>query len=52
MRAAGLRRTITNITRAETYGSPDLHGLVMTIDPTSANLFRFEPLVVTRNVQR
>ena len=49
---ATTRRTITNITRAETYGSPDLHGLVMTIDPTSANLFRFEPLVVRRNVQR
>lgn len=43
-------RTITNITRAETFGSPDMHALLMTIDPASPNLFRFEPLVVRQNV--
>jgi hypothetical protein len=49
---ATTRRTITNITRAETFGSPDLHGLLMTVDAGSPNLFRFEPLIVPRNARR
>jgi hypothetical protein len=45
--ATGL--TYTNITRAETYGAPNFHALMMTVDPASPNLFRFEPLAVRRN---
>jgi len=41
--------TYTNITRAETYGNPNFHAVVMTVDPASPNLFRFEPLAVGRN---
>jgi len=37
---------VTNLTRAETYGDPNHHALLMTVDPADANLFRFEPLVV------
>jgi hypothetical protein len=41
--------TYTNITRAETYGNPNFHAVLMTVDPASPNLFRFEPLAVPRN---
>jgi len=46
------RRVIRTITRAETYGNPNFHAIVMTVDPSSANLFRFEPLVVPLNAPR
>ena len=46
------RLTITTITRAETYGNPNFHSVLMTVDPASANLFRFEPLAVPRNTPR
>lgn len=46
------RLTITTITRAETYGNPNFHALLMTVDPASPNLFRFEPLAVPRNGPR
>jgi len=46
------RRVIPTITRAETYGNPNFHAIVMTVDPSSANLFRFEPLVVPLNAPR
>lgn len=42
-------RTRTTFTRAETYGNPSFHALVMTVHPGSASVFRFEPLVVRRN---
>jgi len=45
------RRVIPTITRAETYGNPNFHAIVMTVDPASPNLFRFEPLVVQRNAR-
>ena len=40
------QRPLTNVTRAETWGNPYHHALVMTVDPGSPNLFRFEPLIV------
>jgi hypothetical protein len=43
---------VTNLTRAETYGDPNHHALLMTVDPTAPNLFRFEPLVVPANARR
>ncbi|HEX2191246.1 MAG TPA: hypothetical protein VHG51_20215 [Longimicrobiaceae bacterium] len=43
---------LTNVTRAETFGSPDLHALLMTVDPRSPNLFRFEPLHAPRTGRR
>ena len=43
---------LTTITRAETYGNPNFHALLMTVDPASPNLFRFEPLAVPRNGPR
>jgi hypothetical protein len=43
---------ITNLTRAETYGNPNHHALLMTVDPAAPNVFRFEPLVVRANVRR
>jgi hypothetical protein len=46
------RLVIPTITRAETYGNPNFHAIVMTVDPASPNLFRFEPLVVPRNAPR
>ena len=46
------RLVIPTITRAETYGNPNFHAIVMTVDPASPNLFRFEPLVVLRNGAR
>lgn len=46
------RLILTNITRAETYGNPNFHAVVLTVDPASPNLFRFEPLVVPKNGPR
>jgi hypothetical protein len=43
------RRTIPNITRAETFGTPNHHALVVTIDPANPNLFSFAPLHVPSN---
>jgi hypothetical protein len=40
----------TNITRAETYGTPNLHALLMCVDAKNPNLFTFEPIIVPANV--
>jgi hypothetical protein len=45
-------RTMTNITRAETYGNPTFHALIMTVYPGSRSMFMFEPLVVRQNAVR
>lgn len=42
-------RIRTNVTRAETYGNPSFHALLMTVRPGTASVFRFEPLLVLRN---
>ncbi|MDD5028153.1 MAG: hypothetical protein PHH58_01435 [Rhodoferax sp.] len=38
---------LLNFTRVETFGSPSLHWVKVTVNPASANLFLVEPVVVT-----
>jgi hypothetical protein len=40
---------IRNITRVETFGSPNVHWVKVTVDPRSRSLFRFEPMIVSGN---
>jgi len=40
---------IPNFTRLETFGSPNVHWVKVTVDPRSRNLFRFEPMIVPGN---
>jgi hypothetical protein len=42
-------RIRTNVTRAETYGNPSFHAVIMTVHPGTASVFRFEPLIVLKN---
>lgn len=42
-------RIRTNVTRAETYGNPSFHALLMRVQQGTASVFRFEPLLVLRN---
>lgn len=44
-----LGRSLLHFTRAETFGSPDLHALRIVVDPRDPNLFRAEPLLVPAN---
>lgn len=37
---------LTNFTRLQTFGSPSLHWVKVTVDPTSANVFQVEPVIV------
>ncbi|MCU0626102.1 MAG: hypothetical protein MUF21_06385 [Gemmatimonadaceae bacterium] len=37
---------LMNLTRAETFGNPSEHGLLLTVEPSNPNLFRFEPILV------
>jgi hypothetical protein len=47
-----LGRSLFHFTRAETFGSPDLHALRIVVDPRDPNLFRAEPLLVPANAAR
>jgi hypothetical protein len=40
---------IPNFTRLETFGSPNVHWVRVTVDPHSRNLFNFEPMIVPGN---
>ena len=40
---------VPNLTRLETFGSPNVHWVKVTVDPHSRNLFRFEPMIVPGN---
>ncbi|HEU0093724.1 MAG TPA: hypothetical protein VFS78_16555, partial [Vicinamibacteria bacterium] len=40
---------VPNFTRLETFGSPNVHWVKVTVDPRSRNLFRFEPMIVPGN---
>lgn len=40
---------IRNLTRVETFGSPNVHWVKVTVDTRSRNLFRFEPMIVPGN---
>jgi hypothetical protein len=44
------QRIRTTFTRAETYGNPSFHALIMSVHPGTASVFRFEPLIVLRNI--
>jgi hypothetical protein len=40
---------VPNFTRLETFGSPNVHWVKVTVDPRSRDLFRFEPMIVPGN---
>ena len=40
---------VPNFTRVETFGSPNIHWVKVTVDPRSRNLFTFEPMIVPGN---
>jgi hypothetical protein len=44
------KERVMNFTRVETFGPPDMHWVKATIDPSTPNLFQFEPVVVKANV--
>jgi len=39
---------LPNFTRLQTFGSPSLHWVKVTVDPASANLFRIDPVIVSQ----
>lgn len=39
-------KPLLNFTRVETFGSPSLHWVKVTVDPASANMFQVEPVIV------
>lgn len=40
---------VKNFTRVETFGSPSNHWIKVTVSPTNANVFTFEPVIVKGN---
>jgi hypothetical protein len=40
---------LKNFTRVETFGSPNVHWVKVTVDPSSKNVFRFDPVIVPGN---
>jgi hypothetical protein len=40
---------LKNFTRVETFGSPNIHWVKVSVDTRSRNVFRFEPMVVPGN---
>jgi hypothetical protein len=42
-------RMIPNLTRVETFGSPNVHWIKVTVEPKSPAVFRFEPMIVPGN---
>jgi hypothetical protein len=45
-------RTYARITRAETFGDPNSHWLILRVDPRSADVFSFQPVVIPENLLR
>jgi hypothetical protein len=43
------RNVVENVTRVETFGSPNVFWVKATVDPSDPNLFRFEPQLVREN---
>jgi hypothetical protein len=37
---------LLNFTRLETFGSPNIHWVKVTVDPASASVFQVEPVIV------
>jgi hypothetical protein len=48
--SAKTKRPFENFTRVETFGSPNSHWVLVTIDPADPGLFRFQPQIVPENV--
>ena len=44
------KRPFENLTRVETFGSPNSHWVLVTVDPADPQLFRFQPQIVPENV--
>jgi hypothetical protein len=42
-------RAFANFTRVETFGSPEMHWVRVSVDPTYSGLFRFQPEIVPEN---
>jgi len=42
------RAEALNAQRLQTFGSPSLHWVKVTVDPASANLFQIEPVIVAQ----
>jgi hypothetical protein len=42
----GPAKMLTNLTRLQTFGSPHLHWVKVTVDPASHNIFQIQPMVV------
>jgi hypothetical protein len=40
---------LANLTRVETFGSPNIHWVKATIDPASRDVFTFQPMIVEAN---
>ena len=40
---------LTNFTRVETFGSPNIHWVKVSVDSNSRNVFKFEPMIVPGN---
>lgn len=45
-------RAIANFTRAEGFGAQNIHWLRIVVDPADPNLFRFDPMLVRKNLGR
>ena len=39
-------KMLTNLTRLQTFGSPHLHWVKVTVDPASQNIFQIQPVIV------
>jgi len=41
-------KVLANLTRLQTFGSPSLHWVRVTVDPASSNLFQIQPMMVSQ----
>jgi hypothetical protein len=42
----GPSKMLTNLTRLQTFGSPHLHWVKVTVDPAAQNIFQIQPVIV------
>ena len=40
---------LANLTRVQTFGSPNIHWIRVTVDASSPEVFTFHPMIVTAN---
>jgi len=43
---------LTNFTRVQTFGSPNIHWIKVNVDAASRNVFSFHPMIVAANAQK